>query len=58
MSPEKLQQMRSIIKRIAYPGRGTADESATVDDFANEILAIFSLSELEEDEAKKEGGQA
>jgi len=42
-------QMKKMLARIAYPARGTPDESADVYAFAAEIQSKWSLSDLETD---------
>jgi hypothetical protein len=42
-------QMKQMLSRIAYPARGTPDESADVYAFAAEIQSKWSMSDLETD---------
>lgn len=44
-----IDQMKKMLSRIAYPARGTADESADVYAFAAEIQSKWSLNDLETD---------
>lgn len=40
-------QMAVLLRRIAYPGRGSADERMTIQDAADLIQGAFSLPDLE-----------
>lgn len=44
--PDKVEDMMTMLCRIGYPQRGTSDESATIETFAAEIQARWSLEEL------------
>ena len=44
-----LQKAQRILKKIAYPCRGTEDERMSVQNFAERIQATFTLVQLEED---------
>lgn len=44
--PDKVEDMMTMLCRIGYPQRGTGDESATIENFASEIQARWSLNEL------------
>ena len=44
---EENQRLRDILRQIAYPKRGTAEESATLQDFADLIQSTFTLEQLE-----------
>ena len=44
-----LQKAQRILKKIAYPCRGTEDEWMSVQDFAERIQATFTLEQLEGD---------
>lgn len=41
-------RMRAMLARIAYPSRGTPDETADINAFAAEIQAVWSLESLTE----------
>jgi hypothetical protein len=45
---EDADRMREILARIAYPSRGTPDETANINAFAAEIQAAWSLESLTE----------
>ena len=45
---EDADRMRAILARIAYPSRGTPDETADINAFAAEIQAAWSLESLTE----------
>lgn len=44
--PDKAEDMMTMLCRIGYPQRGTSDEVATIEKFAAEIQAKWSLDEL------------
>jgi hypothetical protein len=44
--PDKPEDMMTMLCRIGYPRRGTSDEVATIENFAAEIQAKWSLDEL------------
>jgi hypothetical protein len=44
--PDKPEDMMTMLCRIGYPQRGTSDEVATIENFAAEIQAKWSLDEL------------
>ena len=44
--PDKVEDMMTMLCRIGYPRRGTSDESATIETFAAEIQARWSLDKL------------
>jgi hypothetical protein len=44
--PDKVEDMMTMLCRIGYPQRGTSDEVATIETFAAEIQARWSLEEL------------
>jgi len=48
MSNVMTWRMAGLLNRIAYPRRGTSDEHATAEDFANEIHEMFSMDALQE----------
>jgi hypothetical protein len=41
------QRLRDILRQIAYPKRGTEEESATLQGFADMIQATYTLEQLE-----------
>lgn len=41
------QRLRVILRQIAYPRRGTAEESMTLQGFADTIQATYTLEQLE-----------
>ena len=45
---EDADRMMAILARIAYPSRGTPDETADINAFAAEIQAAWSLESLTE----------
>ena len=45
---ENLILMKRIIREIAYPRRGTSEETASLQDFANEIQQMIGKKKLEE----------
>jgi hypothetical protein len=45
---ENLKLMAQILQRIGYPRRGTPDETADIQAFADEIQKKWPLQELEE----------
>lgn len=49
---DRLIAMKSMLQRIAYPARGTTDETADIIYFATEIQKTFTLEELSEDEGE------
>jgi hypothetical protein len=44
--PLKAEDMMTMLCRIGYPQRGTSDEIATIENFAAEIQAKWSLEAL------------
>jgi hypothetical protein len=44
--PDKMEDMMTMLCRIGYPQRGTGDDVATIENFADEIQARWSLEEL------------
>ena len=44
---ENLVAMKKMLMRIAYPCRGTKDESMDIQDFANEIIETIGREKLE-----------
>jgi hypothetical protein len=48
MPDDDTQRMKALLARIAYPSRGTPDETASIDVFAAEIQAAWSLGSLTE----------
>ena len=44
------QRLRDILRQIAYPKRGTAEESATLQDFADMIQATYTVDSLKGEE--------
>jgi hypothetical protein len=44
--PDKAEDMMTMLCRIGYPQRGTSDEVATIENFAAEIQAKWSLEDL------------
>jgi len=44
--PDKMEDMMAMLCRIGYPRRGSSDESANIQSFADEIQARWSLEEL------------
>lgn len=43
---DMLVSMKTMLQRIAYPARGTFDETADIIYFADEIQKIFLLDDL------------
>ena len=46
----EIQRLRNILRQIAYPKRGTAEESSTLQEFADTIQATYTLEQLEGEE--------
>ena len=44
--PDKVEDMMTMLCRIGYPRRGTGDDVATIENFADEIQAKWSMEEL------------
>jgi hypothetical protein len=42
-----IKKMKAVLKRIAYPRRGTEDETMDIIDAAGIIQNIFTLEQLE-----------
>jgi hypothetical protein len=51
-TPSETQKMASMLRRIAFPNRGTKDEVASLQDFADEIQKAWTIDILEMLEGK------
>ena len=57
---EKTERMKSVLRRIGWPNRGSADDLAGIGEFAAEIQATWAIEDLEANvrvsaPARKEG---
>ena len=44
---EENQRLREILRQIAYPRRGTCEETMSLQDFAEHIKATYTIEQLE-----------